>query len=541
MITSIENDTLSLTFGAPWPLEDHAVFIKSKSLPEAEIVFDEDADTYTVRAPARFAPLMGLGTTAGERADLPLAGHLFDYQAWIVRTALNAKRFAIWSDCGTGKTPMQLEWARHVIHRTGGRILIIAPLAVIPQTIEEAVKFYPGGELRPARLETRDALEKWLAGGHEQIAITNPEKFIIGVIPDLRRLAGLVVDESSFLKSGGGKIKWNLIKSARGIEYKLSCTATPAPNDTMEYASQAAFLEKLRTEGEILWTYFARDPKTQAWRVKPHARDAFYRFMSSWSIYLRKPGAYGFADPFAGVPEPEIIETVVNPNVAQLRARDALLGVIQNGDLLPRERLGVTQRAKLSQLAKGFLYKRGEGAGEAERIDSLKPTVVGAKARRECADGKQVLIWCIFNEEARIVGEHLRGVPGIAQLHGGTPDEERLRILEDFRKGEIRVLVAKAEMLGYGLNFPFVEAMIFSGFDDSFERFYQAVRRAYRYGAKKRLRVHIPYVPGLEDHVWENILRKKNQWEDDTAACERAYASAMKKFNPAADALLEFE
>ncbi|RRK02369.1 hypothetical protein Ga0100230_004230 [Opitutaceae bacterium TAV3] len=182
---------------------------------------------------------------------------------------------------------------------------------------------------------------------------------------------------------------------------------------------------------------------------------------------------------------------------------------------------------KLSQIAKGFRYEGGESSRKVTPIKSLKPTVVGALVRKAAAEDRQVLVWCVFDEEAKIVGRHLKGVKGVAQLHGDTPEGKRERILEDFRHGKIRVLVGKAGMLGYGLNFPFVETMVFSGYDDSFERFYQAVRRAYRYGAKKRLTVHLPYIPGLEDHIWENILRKKSQWEEDTAACERAYAAAF--------------
>jgi len=525
MIPTITADTLSLRFSAPWSLEDHAMFLRSKALPEAQIVFDDQADVYDVRAPARFAPLLGLNGVTAARTSLPLASHLFDYQRFIVTRALEAKRFAIWSDCGTGKTPMQLEWARQVNHVTGGRVLIFAPRAVIKQTCEEFLKFYPV-DVGPTRLESPEEIAKWAKCSDPDagwLAITNYEKMIPGVIPELRWLAGLVCDESSLLKSGGGVIKWNLIKSARGIEYKLSCTATPAPNDTMEYASQASFLEKLRNEGEILWTYFARHPKTQAWQVKPHARDAFYRFMAGWSIYLRKPALYGFADPFADIPEPSIIEHVVPCTDMQLQARDEILGVQKNGELLPADRLGVTQRTKLSQIAKGFRYDDGVPTP----IGSTKPYMVKKLVKEEVARGRQVLVWCVFDAEAEIIGRLLYDVQHVAQLHGGTPETEREQILEDFRQGKIKVLVSKARMLGWGMNFQFCEAMIFSGFDDSFEAFYQAVRRCYRYGARNQLQVHVPYIPELENHVWENVLRKKSQWEEDTAQCEKAYAQAM--------------
>jgi len=198
-----------------------------------------------------------------------------------------------------------LEWCRQVAHLTGARVLILEPLAVIPQLIEEARRFYGDG-LQIERLDSRERLIGWLKDPGAAIGIVNPEKFIAGQVPELRYLGGLAFDESSLLKTGGGVIKWNLIKSARGIEYKLSCTATPAPNDTMEYASQASFLEKLRTEGEILWTFFTRNKRGE-WTVKPHARTAFYQFMSSWSIYLRNPAHFGWGDILATLPEPEIL------------------------------------------------------------------------------------------------------------------------------------------------------------------------------------------------------------------------------------------
>ncbi len=191
---------------------------------------------------------------------------------------------------------MELEWSRHVVTLTGGKVLIFAPPQVIPQTIDESERFYPR---RAGAAGARNARRSHLVAVRARRWFRDHElrKNDRRHHSEMRNLAGLVLDESSILKSGGGVIKWNLIKSAKGIEYKLSCTATPAPNDVMEYASQAAFLEKLRTEGEILWTFFSRinkGPNAGNWMIKPHARDGFYRFMASWSIYLRNPAAYGW-------------------------------------------------------------------------------------------------------------------------------------------------------------------------------------------------------------------------------------------------------
>jgi superfamily II DNA or RNA helicase len=526
MIT-VQDDTLQVFFEQPWTLEKHALFIRTKSLPEAQIDFDMEADSYTVKAPARFASLLGLTVKGRKFKPLPLAKHLFDYQAWITKIAFEAKRFAVWSDCGTGKTPIGLEWARQVQNRAGGKVCILAPKQLLDQWCEETEKFYPGGEITLLKLKSREELALWCKGEFKpecKFAVASHHALVAGTMEELRWLSGLILDEASILKAGGGVIKWNLIKSCRGIEYKLALTATPAPNDTMEYASQASFLEKLRNEGEILWTFFHRDPKTQVWRVKPHAKEAFYRFMSAWSIYLRKPSAYGFDDPFANVPEPQIHEWRIKTTDDQVRM-SAQFARNADGELIPKQRLGVTARSKLSQLAKGFFYTKSK---HVILTPSLKPEKVAELVRAELAAGRQVLVWTVFDAESEILAELLADVPGLATLHGEQSDDARQTILEDFRHGKVQALISKARLLGYGMNFQFCTAMVFSGFDDSFEAWYQAVRRCYRYGSTEQLHVHVPYVPGLEDHIWENILRKKTQWEEDAAIQERNYAEAMK-------------
>ncbi|SKA84694.1 Helicase conserved C-terminal domain-containing protein [Prosthecobacter debontii] len=531
--TQLTDRDLVVNFSPPWTLEDHRLFIQTKALPEMRLTYDNDGnwppqESYTITAPARFAGVLGLEAPALRNHMQPLSAYLFDYQQWIVKMAVEAKRFAIWADCGLGKSPMQLEWARQVMHITGGKVLIMAPPEVCRQMVKEAVKFYPGDASMALRLlESREALDAWCQEPGSGLAITNYEKLIPGVCDSMRYLAGLACDESSILKSGGGKIKWNLIKSAKGIEYKLSCTATPAPNDVMEYASQASFLEKLRTEGEILWTFFHRNPKTQQWIVKPHAKEGFFKFMASWSIYLRKPSAYGFADPFADVPEPEIIEVKLNATRAQSEEAQKFLRSYDPDSLIPQDRLGVTERTKLAQIARGFIYEKQGSKTVSRYIYSLKPFQVEQLIEGALKDGEQCLVWTTFDEEAHIISSLLPPGAPVAILTGATKESERVRILEAFAAGEIRCLISKAQMLGYGMNFQFCTRMIFSGFDDSFERFYQAVRRCYRYGSRAQLKVYVPYVPGLENHIWENVLRKKGQWEADTAQQEANYRTAL--------------
>lgn len=502
-------------------LESYRLFLRCKGLPESQVSYDWQTDTYRVTTPARFAPLLDASLAPVRPEPLPLAGHLFDYQRWIVRQALAAKRQAVWADTGLGKGPMLLEWCRQVLHLTQARVLILEPLSVIPQLCREAARFYGAG-LPIQRLSTREDLTAWCASPGSALGICNYEKLIEDVLPEFRHLGGLAADESSLLKTGGGVIKWNLIKSARGIEYKSSWTATPAPNDTMEYASQASFLEKLRSEGEVLWTFFQRD-KTGEWRVKPHARDAFYRFMASWSVYLRDPAHFGFADILSTLPAPEMHEYRLPLSAVQ---QELMYGLVKlKGGLFSDDRLGIQERSKLSQLAKGFLYDAKHGTA---RIESAKPAFVADLVRQDTAAGHQVLVWTVFDEESALLSEQLAGDTfpfGI--LSGAQTEAQRADLLERFRAGDLRCLISKPQLLGYGLNLQFVRSMVFSGFDDSFERMYQAIRRAYRFGQTETVRVHVPYIPELEGMIFSNVKAKEARFLADVEQMEAAYRHAL--------------
>jgi len=570
---SFSGDRLAVRF-ASFRVEDYRLFLKCKKLPESEITFDPEDESYTVTAPARFAKLLGVEAPRPAAPDLPLSDFLFDDQSEIVKLALAAKRFACWSGCGLGKTLIFLEWSRHVIHRTGGRVLIVSLNEVVPQTVEECRRFY-GDSLPIRRITSREEMRRWCKEGGKgatgeddgvRLAITNyekwnPESLDRQIVSEAKHLCGVVLDESSRLRGSGGKQKWALIKSCKGIEYKLACTATPAPNDTIEFCSQASFLEKMRNEGEIIWTYFARDPKSHRWAVKPHAREAFFRFMSSWSIYVRDPRKYGWRLDHPDIPPPVIIPHEIDPTPEQLAALAETLAADDGQGLLPgmgRETNAV-ERSRLSQIAKGFRYRRpakepgrngkagaggrilggrtGGKAGDKEagarvfdRIPSRKPALVAALTKAEADAGLQVLVWTVFDAESTILAESLRaaGFTSFDLLTGKTAEGERLRILERFRRGESRVLVSRATMLGYGMNFQFCGSMVFSGFNDSYEQWFQAVRRAYRYGQTKRVRVHVPVVKELEEDMYANLLRKQALHESSIDEMEQNYVEALK-------------
>jgi hypothetical protein len=519
----------SVTFDS-FGLAAYELFLRAKKLPERELVYDWRTDSYTLSTAARYAGMLDEGLAATSAPVEPLAEHLFDYQAFIVGQALAARRYAIWADTGLGKTAMFLEWARQVQARTDGRVLVFAPThELIGQHCEEWRHFYPTADPLE-RLTTRAALTEWCSVDGPAIGIATYALMVPGELPELRKLAGLVLDESSLLKSGGGTIKWNVIHSAKGIDYKLSCTATPAPNDTMEYASQAAFLEKLRSEGEILWTYFTRDNKTNQWSVKPHAREAFFRFMSSWSIYLRNPAHYGFADILATLPPPVIHEHPVEITEQQRGLMQELLA--REGRGLFDERLGVRERSKLSQLAKGFMYVKD---ADTVRVESRKPALVAELAACEVLRGRPTIIWTVFDEESEIVADLLRDggeVRKVAALHGAMSDSARADALADFREGRAQVLVSKASLIGYGLNLQHAQAMVFSGFDDSFERMYQAIRCAYRFGQTETVHVHVPFVPELEGLMLTNVKRKQQLFDADVSVQEINYRAVLAEQLP---------
>lgn len=532
------NDRLSVHFNQ-FGQSAYELFLKCKRLPEFDLQFHPEGETYTITAPARFADMLGATAPKIDAKPLKYCKAMYDDQIELVVTALEAKRFAIWSGCGNGKTLIGLEFARQVVHRTKGKFLIVTMNDIVQEWIDQADHFY-GIKYPLVRLETRADMREWMKdGANGTIAITNYEKWNPGsledqVINEARYLAGIALDESSRLKGGGGKQKWALIKSCRGIEYKLSLTATPAPNDTIEFASQASFLEKMRTDVDIIWTYFTRDPKTLKWTVKPHAREAFFQFMSSWSIYVNDPKRYGWRKNLPDVPTPvyKIVEIEPTPEQREWQQKITVDKVGQSS-LFGNDQLSAIQRVKLSQVAKGFRYLKGKSGRSVQRIPSDKPVVTAGIIRDEVAAGAQVLVWTVFDAESQMLSEILDGfsdgflkVNDVEVLTGSTNDDERINILDRFRHGQTRVLISRARMLGYGQNFQFVKAMVFSGWSDSFEDLYQAIRRAVRHGQQDPVRVYFPVIRELEGETLANVQRKEADFERSIREMEENYIKA---------------
>jgi hypothetical protein len=269
---------------------------------------------------------------------------------------------------------------------------------------------------------------------------------------------------------------------------------------------------------------------SEDWSVKRHARAAFFEFMAGWSIYVRDPRRYGWRQNMQPIPEPEVLLHEIDSTEAQ-RAALSKLSIDRNGQLglFASKETNTFQRGKLSQIAKGFRYRKGSSGRSVELIESRKPAFIADLVAGEVAADLQVLVWTVFDAESDILAAelHKRGVSH--QLLTGSVDRpDRVDMLNDFRSGKTRVLVSRAGMLGYGMNFQCCGSMIFSGWNDSYEAYYQAVRRSYRYGQTKRLRVHLPVISELEDEQLENIFHKQSENEAAILEMENNYIRSTR-------------
>ncbi len=382
---------------------------------------------------------------------------LYDFQAAIVRWACKRGRAAIFADCGLGKTPMQLEWAHQVYLHTGKPILILAPLAVSKQTKREGEKF-------GISLSICESQEDVSPG----INITNYEKLHKF---DPSGFSGIVLDESSILKSYTGKFRTTIIDSFSRTPYKLACTATPAPNDFVELGNHSEFLNVL-TRPEMLSLFFINDTSNVGtWRLKGHGEDKFWKWLCSWAVMLSKPSELGYDDNGFILPELKII----NHSIPFGKPLPGSL-FIQKAETLDERR-----------------------AARRESIQDKLPVV-----RELTGNGEQWLVWCDLNRESEEVTEAIDAT----EVTGSQPDDEKERRLLGFINGENRVMVTKSKIAGFGLNMQGCHNVIFFGLSDSYESFYQAIRRCWRFGQKYPVNCHI-ITTDIEGNIVENIKRKE--------------------------------
>lgn len=452
------------------------------------------------RVPDEYADRLGIAPANTGDAVVeysPIDG-MFDYQRDITQLAIQKRKFAIFADCGLGKTLMLLEFSRHVMETTEKRVLIVAPLMVVEQTVDEAKRFYSSG--LPVVQVRAAGLQDWLNATGPEIGVTNYEAIREGLTAG--NLAGLVLDESSMLKNHYGEWGLRLIDMGRGLQWKLCASGTPAPNDRIEYANHAVFLDRAKTTNEFLATYFINRGETQnRWELKPHGLRPFYRSLADWSIFLTNPATYGWRDNVGTTPPIHIHIDHIDLTAEQRKAAQGVTGT-----LLANQVGGIGQRGKLSQIAKG---KGG--------ISTNKPAAI--RAMVESWPNESTIIWCHYNDEQQMMEDTF---PEAISIAGDTPMEKRREGIAAFKSGAAKILISKPKVLGFGLNLQVCTRQVFSGLKDSYEEFYQAVKRSNRIGSTKPLNVHIP-VTELEVPFVDNVLAKAHRVEQDTQEQESLF------------------
>lgn len=402
---------------------------------------------------------------------------LFDWQRDIIRWACKRGRSAIWADCGLGKSPMQLAWADAVCKETKGKVLILAPLAVTKQTIREGVKF--DYEVTPARNQSEVG---------KGITITNYEMLEHF---DPSQFQGVVLDESSILKSYTGSTRTEIINAFLKTPYKLACTATPAPNDHMELGNHSEFLGVM-TRTEMLSMFFVHDGETTSeWRLKGHAKRDFWRWLASWAVMVRQPSDLGYPDNGMVLPDLEV-ETIIVKGKAQ-----------QAGMLFAMEAITLDEQ---------------RAARKASLDDRIK-----AAAKLINENRGPWVAWCNLNDESSMLTE---AVKGAVEVTGSQDRDEKESLLMGFSEGKCRVMVSKPDIAGFGLNWQHCHQMVFVGLSHSWEQYYQAIRRCWRFMQKHTVKVYI-VLSDLELPILRNIQRK----ERDAAELFSSMTKAMSEFS----------
>jgi len=396
-----------------------------------------------------------------------LIGYLFDWQGTIVRWALQRGRAAIFAECGLGKTLMQLTWALHVILKTGKPVLLHCPVGVREQTLSEAVKF---GITNHIKVVVCDSQDDVIDGA---ICIINYEKIHKF---DLSVFGGVVLDESSVLKNFTGKIKRQLCEAWERCDYRLACTATPAPNDYMELGNHADFLGVMPSN-EMLSRWFVNDTmKAGGYRLKGHAQRDFWEWMASWSVCVSKPSDIGGSD--EGFNLPELIETVH----------------VVDDDLTPT--------------MPGFLFNNFSLSATNVHQQKRATSELRAAKVAEIITKEPWIVWCDTNYEADALCQFL---PEAIEVRGNDSDAKKAKLLNGFSTGEFKHLITKPTVAGFGLNWQHCNKMAFVGLSYSFEQYYQAVRRCWRFGQTKSVEVHIVESDG-ESALRKAILEKQGKF-----------------------------
>jgi len=484
----------------PRSIEGYRQFLQVKQLPRYK---------FTGRLawfPDEYASRIGMKPETKRERKYSPPEWMMDYQQGISRIAMKKRKYCLFMDCGMGKTPILLEHAKQATKETGKPYLIVSPLMVIKQTISEVEKFY-GSKYKIEQIAAKD-LQSWMRKG-SGVGITNYESVRDEL--DAGNIGGIGLDESSMLKSHYGKWGTKLIDLGKGLPFKLACTGTPAPNDRIEYANHAVFMDAFPTVNAFLAKYFInRGETSERWELKAHAVKAFYRSLSDFAIFLVNPATYGWNDNTKQLPP-----IFVHVEDVRLSSEQEQIARTQDDSLFVGMNVGgMVSRSKMGQLAKGKF--------NGEDVDTNKPAHIAKTCFMHSKES--IIIWCKYNDEQDKLAKIL---PDAGNIDGSTPQDERAEIVHQFQSGKLKTLISKPKILGFGLNMQKCTRMIFSGLQDSYEEYYQAVKRANRYGSTKPLNVHIP-VTELERPMVENVLRKAAMVQHDNEEQERIFREVSK-------------
>ncbi len=386
---------------------------------------------------------------------------LKDFQQYGIITALKKGKFAFFFDCGLGKTFCQLEWAHHVATYTQCPVLILAPLAIVQQTIDEGLKF--GIDVYQYDFACTPL------NSEPDIFITNYDQL---KNIDTSVFSGIVLDESSILKGRDGKLSSLILTSFKNTPYKLACSATPSPNDHMELGQHSEFLNGM-TYQEMLAMYFVHDGgETSKWRLRKHAEDDFWKYVCTWSMAIDTPATLGFDCTGYNLPEIEYIEHIIE---------------VENNTRTLFNDVAVSATDLHKDLKRSF-------------DDRINKTIELINSTKE-----QCIVWALSNDETNTLKKLL---PEAINVQGSDKPEYKAKYLNGFAKNEFQTLITKTSIASMGMNYQNCHNMIFTSYDFKFEQFYQAVRRCYRFGQKEKVKVHL-LIPASQANVRKSILEKQ--------------------------------
>ena len=401
---------------------------------------------------------------------------MFGFQEDCCHWALKRGRAALFMDTGLGKTITQLSWSKNISEYTNRPVLIVAPLCVAQQTVREGDKFGIHAEYIRSDEGILNIPNIYITN-YEMLKHFNPESF-----------AGIVLDESSILKGMNGSIRKMITEFASSIDFRLSCTATPSPNDYMELGTQAEFLG-IMSQVEMLAMFFIHDGSdTSKWRLKGHGKGKFWEWLSTWSIVLRHPSDLGYEADGYDLPPVNYIEHIVETAATD----DLFVSVAQ----------GLSDRNKA-------------------RRETVNDRVNKAIEIANSYD-EPVIIWCHLNDESKMLAN---GINDCIEVTGSDAPEKKEQNLLDFTDGKIVKLTSKPKIAGFGMNWQHCSKIVFVGLSDSWESYYQAIRRCWRFGQENEVTVHI-VSSDREGAVLDNIRRKEMQNKE----MGEQMARLMKKF-----------